>query len=180
MIYFAFAGAAYNVDQRQHMLPGDQMDITSPFGHTYTLTYEGLSVSLGKGQRNLLWQAIATVSVQKDGVAKGILTTEKRQYVTSDQLMTEVGIRQTVQEDLYLILSAMDDVDGALSASSAAQGIDLQVLFKPFVAWIWYGGLILALGTVIALWPSADRRRNRDRSESYATTTPAPALEAVR
>ena len=180
MIYFAFAGAAYNVDQRQHMLPGDQMDITSPFGHTYTLTYEGLSVSLGKGQRNLLWQAIATVSVQKDGVAKGILTTEKRQYVTSDQLMTEVGIRQTVQEDLYLILSAMDDVDGALSASSAAQGIDLQVLVKPFVAWIWYGGLILALGTVIALWPSADRRRNRDRSESYATTTPAPALEAVR
>ena len=150
-----------------------------PFGHTYTLTYEGLSVSLGKGQRNLLWQAIATVSVEKDGVAKGILTTEKRQYVTSDQLMTEVGIRQTVQEDLYLILSGMDDVDGALSASSAAQGIDLQVLVKPFVAWIWYGGLILALGTVIALWPSVDRRRSRGRPESDALTTTAPAMVAA-
>ena len=119
--------------------------------------------------------------MQKDGDAKGILTTEKRQYVTSDQLMTEVGIRQTVQEDLYLILSAMDDVDGALSASSAAQGIDLQALVKPFVAWIWYGGLILALGTVIALWPSVDRRRSRGRPVLDAVTTPAPAMEpAVR
>ncbi|MEC7808585.1 MAG: cytochrome c-type biogenesis CcmF C-terminal domain-containing protein, partial [Gemmatimonadota bacterium] len=176
MIYFAFAGAAYNVDERQHMLPGDQVDITSPFGHTYTLTYEGLSVSLGRGQRNLLWQAIATVSVEQDGVAKGILTTEKRQYVTSDQLMTEVGIRSTVREDLYLILSAMDDVDGALSANSGAQGIDLQVLVKPFVAWIWFGGVILALGTVIALWPSVNRRRRSTRPELEAVTTDAPAM----
>lgn len=176
MIYFAFAGAAYNVDERQHVLPGDQINITSPFGHIYTLTYEGLSVSLGRGQRNLLWQAIATVSVEQDGVAKGILTTEKRQYVTSDQLMTEVGIRSTVREDLYLILSAMDDVDGALSANSSAQGIDLQVLVKPFVLWIWAGGLILALGTVIALWPSVDRRRRSNRPELEAVTTGAPAI----
>ena len=176
MIYFAFAGAAYNVDERQHVLPGDQINITSPFGHIYTLTYEGLSVSLNRGQRNLLWQAIATVSVEQDGVAKGILTTEKRQYVTSDQLMTEVGIRSTVREDLYLILSAMDDVDGALSANSSAQGIDLQVLVKPFVLWIWAGGLILALGTVIALWPSVDRRRRSNRPELEAVTTGAPAI----
>ena len=176
MIYFAFAGAAYNVDERQHVLPGDQINITSPFGHIYTLTYEGLSVSLGRGQRNLLWQAIATVSVEQDGVAKGILTTEKRQYVTSDQLMTEVGIRSTVREDLYLILSAMDDVDGALSANSSAQGIDLQVLVKPFVLWIWAGGLILALGTVIALWPSVDRRRRSKRPELEAVTTGVPEI----
>ena len=179
MIYFAFAGAAYNVDERQHVLPGDQINITSPFGHIYTLTYEGLSVSLNRGQRNLLWQAIATVSVEQDGVAKGILTTEKRQYVTSDQLMTEVGIRSTVREDLYLILSAMDDVDGALSANSSAQGIDLQVLVKPFVLWIWYGGVILALGTVIALWPSVNRRRRSNRPDLEAVTTGAPAVSGA-
>ena len=31
--------------------------------------------------------------------------------------MTEVGIRSTPVEDLYLILSAMDDMNGALSAT---------------------------------------------------------------
>jgi cytochrome c-type biogenesis protein CcmF len=178
MIYFGFAGAAYNVDVRKHVLPGDQLEVVSPFGHTYTLTYEGLSVSIGKGQRNLLWQAIATVSVEKDGVRQDFLTTEKRQYVTSAQLMTEVGVASTIQEDLYLILAALDDVDGVIAADSQAQGIDLQVLVKPFVSWIWFGGLMLALGTIIALWPNADPRRAtvRPEPEPEAEATPAPAM----
>ena len=61
-------------------------------------------------------------------------------------------------------------------ANSGAQGIDLQVLVKPFVAWIWAGGLILALGTVIALWPSVDRRRRSNRPELEAVTTGTPAI----
>jgi cytochrome c-type biogenesis protein CcmF len=100
---------------------------------------------------------IASVSVQEDGDPAGVLTTEKRRYVTSDQMMTEVGIRSTFFEDLYLILSAVDDPQAALAAES--EGIDLQVLIKPLVGWIWFGTLMLVLGTVIALWPSADRRR---------------------
>ena len=159
MIYFAFAGAAYNVDERAHLNPGESVEVTSPFGHTYTLTHEGLSVSIGRGQRNLVWQAIATISVKRNGKARGILTSEKRRYTTSETLMTEVGIRSNAQEDLYLILSALDDPEGALAADSDAQGIDLQVLIKPFVAWIWYGTLMLAIGTLIALWPSVDRKR---------------------
>ena len=161
MIFMAFAGAAYNTDVRQHMDPGESVDIVSPFGHTYTLTYEGLSANLNNGQRNLAWQAIATVSVARNGVPKGMLTTEKRQYTTNlgAPPMTEVGIRSTPFEDLYLILSALDDIQAALNADSAAQGLDLQVLIKPLVGWIWFGCLILAGGTVIALWPSVDRRR---------------------
>ncbi len=159
MLYFGFAGSAYNVDERAHLSPGEMIQVASPFGHVYDLTYEGISVSVGRGQRNLMWQAIATVSVVREGKSLGILTTEKRQYVTADNLMTEVGVRSTVQEDLYLILSAMDDVNGALSADSDAQGIDLQVLIKPFVRWIWYGGLMLTGGTIIALWPSVDKKR---------------------
>jgi cytochrome c-type biogenesis protein CcmF len=157
IIVMGFAGAAYNVDTRHHVLPGDVVEVASPLGHSYQLTYEGLSVSLANGQRNLLWQMIASVSVQEDGDPAGVLTTEKRRYVTSDQMMTEVGIRSTFFEDLYLILSAVDDPQAALAAES--EGIDLQVLIKPLVGWIWFGTLMLVLGTVIALWPSADRRR---------------------
>ena len=161
MIFMAFAGAAYNVDVRQHMNPGESVDVRSPLGHTYTLTYEGLSTNLNQGQRNLLWQAIATVSVERNGVPKGFLTTEKRQYTTNvgQPPMTEVGIRSTPFEDLYLILSALDDTQAAVNADSAAQGLDLQILIKPLVGWIWFGCLILVVGTVIALWPSVDRRR---------------------
>ncbi len=158
LIYFGFAGAAYNVDEREHLMPGESMEVRSPFGHTYHLTYDGLSISMGRGQRNLLWQGIATIRVAKDGEPLGIMTSEKRIYTTQETPMTEVGIRSTLQEDLYLILSAIDDPQAALT-SADAQGIDLQVLVKPFVAWIWWGGFVIAVGTLIALWPSVDRRR---------------------
>jgi cytochrome c-type biogenesis protein CcmF len=164
MIFMGFAGAAYNVDVRKHMLPGDTVEVPSPFGHAYTLTYEGLSVSVGRGQRNLQWQAIALVSVAKDWRPVGSLTSEKRQYVTSEQLMTEVGIRPTPLEDLYIILSAVDDLNAAVNNDPEAQGVDLQVLVKPLVNWIWYGGLILALGSLIGLWPSAERRRAEEEA----------------
>ncbi|MSR21534.1 MAG: heme lyase CcmF/NrfE family subunit [Gemmatimonadetes bacterium] len=176
-IFMAFAGAAYNVDERIHMVPGDVAEVTSPMGHTYALTYEGLSVSLNNGQRNLMWQAIATVSVTKDGKPQGILTTEKRRYATQEAgapPMTEVGIRSYPLEDLYLILSALDDIEGAVSADSEAQGLDLQVLIKPLVSWIWLGTLTLVGGTLIALWPSVDRRRAAE-TEPELAAEPATA-----
>jgi cytochrome c-type biogenesis protein CcmF len=174
MIFIAFAGAAYNMDRREHLMPGETVEISSPMGHDYKLTYQGLSVSIGRGQRNLMWQAIATVSVDVDGEPQGVMTTEKRQYVTSDQTMTEVAIRSTVTEDLYLILSAVDDLNAAVSADASAQGIDLQVLVKPLVSWIWFGCLILALGTIVALWPSMDRRRAAADAAAEAALVGAP------
>ena len=30
---------------------------------------------------------------------------------------------------------------------------------NPLVAWLWIGGLVLALGTAITMWPSAAERR---------------------
>ncbi|MDZ7779286.1 MAG: heme lyase CcmF/NrfE family subunit [Gemmatimonadota bacterium] len=179
VMVMGFAGAGYNVDTRHHVMPGDVVEVDSPLGHTYELTYEGLSVSRANGQRNLLWQMIATVSVRRDGQAAGILNTEKRQYVTSEQMMTEVGIRSTPMEDLYLILSAVDDPQAALSADSSAQGIDLQVLIKPLVGWIWFGTLLLVIGTVIALWPNAARGRPAETTTTGSAPRPDPAPEPV-
>jgi cytochrome c-type biogenesis protein CcmF len=177
LIFMGFAGSAYNVDERHHVMPGDVVEVESPFGHTYSLTYESLSFSIGRGQRNLMWQAIATVSVERDGEARGILTTENRQYVQNDQIMTEVGIAPTPLEDLYLILAGVDDLEGIMSGEAASEGIDLQTLVKPLVSWIWFGCLILAGGTVVALWPSVDRRRAA-ASEVPAAPVREPALAA--
>lgn len=169
----AFAGSAYNNDSRFNVQPGDQVEVVSPYGHTYSLTYEGLSVSIGRGQRNLIWQAIATVSVSQDGRPLGIMTTEKRQYTNRNtQPMTEVDIRSTLREDLYLILSGLNDRSGAVANDPDAQGIDLQVLVKPLVAWIWIGCLLLIVGTLIALWPSVDMKR----ASRSASSSAEPAL----
>ncbi|MCG6957427.1 MAG: heme lyase CcmF/NrfE family subunit [Gemmatimonadetes bacterium] len=175
LIFAGIAGASYNQDVRKHLMPGDTMDVASPWGHTYHLTYEGLSTSIGRGQRNLDWQAIALISVRKGDKSLGNMTTEKRKYTTADQTMTEVGIHTSPEEDLYLILSAVDDLSGVLSNNANAQGIDLQVLVKPLLSWIWWGGLVLVVGSIIALWPSAERRRDLEEEKPKEVAVPAGA-----
>jgi cytochrome c-type biogenesis protein CcmF len=64
-----------------------------------------------------------------------------------------------------------------------AEPAQFRVLVSPLVAWIWVGALVVALGALVAVWPSADARR-REVLGRYAarvgrdledTTAPAPA-----
>jgi len=57
---------------------------------------------------------------------------------------TEVAIRRTLAEDLYIVLGGYD---------AATQSATLEVHINPLVNWIWLGFGILALGTGIALLP---------------------------
>ena len=39
--------------------------------------------------------------------------------------------------------------------------VTLLAYVNPLVVWIWIGGLILAIGTVVAVWPTAAEREVR-------------------
>jgi len=62
-----------------------------------------------------------------------------------EQAMTEVAIRTTPREDLYLILSGMGE-DGRAN---------IRVIINPLMMWMWIGAAVLTVGTVIAFWPQA-------------------------
>jgi cytochrome c-type biogenesis protein CcmF len=149
VMFMGFAGAAYDVEVRQSIEPGESITIASPFGHSYELRYEGLSTAVEPGH---MVQWIATLSVERDGVPVGALNTERRLYLAQGQPVTEVGIRSTLMEDLYVILATLDDQVGT-GLDPRFHRATFQVMVNPLVPWIWYGGLILALGTLIALWP---------------------------
>ena len=148
IMFMGFAGAAYDTEVRQALSPGESVSIASPFGHQYTLTYDGLSTARGQN----MWQWIALMRVERDGVFLGTLTTERRLYEAPPQPMTEVGIRSTFTEDLYVILASLDEQVG-MGTEPEHQRATFQVMVNPLVPWIWYGGLIIAVGTLIALWP---------------------------
>ncbi len=156
VIFMAFAGSAFNQTVRQTANPGDTIRIASPFGHAYTLRYEGISTTQRVG--NTVWQAVALLSVSREGEALGGYTTEKRQYQAIDMVATEVGIHSTFFEDLYMILADVPDLGGAISNDPGSQRVTFEILIKPLVSWIWYGGLLLTVGTLIALWPPPPRR----------------------
>jgi cytochrome c-type biogenesis protein CcmF len=70
-----------------------------------------------------------------------------------------VGIRRAWNEDLYLILAGIDDIEGVVRGTNTGPAATFRVLVNPLVPWIWLGGFIMAMGTLIALWPGADTGR---------------------
>ncbi len=160
MIFTAFAAAPWYVETRATLEPGDSVDVASPLGHTWTLTYEGISSNLRDFDRNLAWQAVALVSIEKEGVPQGTVTTEKRGYLRPEsQVVTEVGILSKPYEDLYLILADTDLNRVVATNDPAGQTATFTFLVKPLVGLIWAGGFVLTIGSLIALWPSAERVR---------------------
>jgi cytochrome c-type biogenesis protein CcmF len=59
---------------------------------------------------------------------------------------TEVAIRRTFAEDLYIVMPAFETEE---------QTASVEVHINPLVNWVWFGFGILALGTGIALLPEA-------------------------
>jgi cytochrome c-type biogenesis protein CcmF len=157
LIFAAFAGSAFDVEVRKALHPGETVDIASPFGHTYALTYEGISSSREANFDR--WVALMTV--ERNGSSVGSMSTERRFYRVNRQMVTEVGIRSTPAEDLYVILADVEDFEGVVANDPAAQRIVVQVMVNPLVPWIWYGGIVITIGSLIALWPAAEAVRRR-------------------
>jgi cytochrome c-type biogenesis protein CcmF len=146
LIYFvAFAGMAFKREQEATLVPGESVELRSPFGHTYRFTHMGIS------QFEALNRIVsaATVEVTKDGRRAGLMTSEKRQHVDSFKRptfepSTEVGIRSNLQEDLYVVFAG--SVEGTEEAV-------YRFNINPLVWWVWFGGLVLTFGGLITLWP---------------------------
>jgi cytochrome c-type biogenesis protein CcmF len=155
VMFMGFAGAAYDVEKQVSLRPGEQMKIASPFGHTYTLTYQAMSAYPATN----MTKVIASVDVAKNGRPVGVLTAEKRSYRQREEVASEVGIRRAWNEDLYLILAGIDDINGVVQGTNPRPIVTFRVLVQPLVPWIWIGGLIMAIGTLVALWPGAEPAR---------------------
>src|SRR5689334_255038 len=146
LIYFvAFAGMAFKVQREATLKPGESIELTSPFGHTYRFTHVGIS------QYEALNRIVsaATVQVAIDGRPAGLLTSEKRQHVDSFKRptfepSTEVGIRSGPREDLYLVFA------GAVNGTEEAV---YRFNINPLVWWVWFGGFVLAFGGIVTMWP---------------------------
>lgn len=87
----------------------------------------------------------AEVSVSKEGKELATLQAEKRFYTVSRMSMTEPAIDGGVTRDLYVALGEQFD-DGSWA---------FRLYYKPFVRWIWWGGVLMALGGLLCLF---DRR----------------------
>jgi cytochrome c-type biogenesis protein CcmF len=136
-IFFGVAASsAFRVEAQQTLAAGEEMDA----GH-YRLRYERITTEEDAHVSRLA----AVVSVWRNGRQIATLEPEKRFYKKPQQPTTEVAMRSTLVEDLYLVLGSFDP---------ESKVVTLLAYVNPLVSWIWIGGIILALGTAVAMWPS--------------------------
>ena len=86
------------------------------------------------------------IRVFRDGEPVAVLHPEKRIYRVQRNPMTEAAIDPGVGRDLFVALGEPLGDDGAWS---------VRLYYKPFIRWIWMGGVMMALGGLIA---ATDRR----------------------
>jgi len=92
---------------------------------------------------------VANLLVEKDGKKIGFLRPEKNFYQNFNQPNSEVAIRSTLKEDLYAIFAA-------LSADGKAT---FKIHINPLVKWLWIGGMIMGIGTIIIMWPDSREKK---------------------
>jgi cytochrome c-type biogenesis protein CcmF len=149
VLFCAFAGLAFKKDHDVQLKTGETKELIDPLGHHWKFVSQGISTS---ETLNRFVTAIG-LEVFRDNERLGILTTEKRQYFDSNKQAqfepsTEVGIRTSASLDLYVVLAGV-----------VGDAAELRISFNPLVVWVWIGGMIMAIGGLIVMWPQAERRR---------------------
>ncbi|UOR12066.1 heme lyase CcmF/NrfE family subunit [Halobacillus amylolyticus] len=140
-IVIGLTGAsAFSVDLQRGLNTGEKMDVGK-----YTLEYRGL----GETTTDLKRIVYAEFLVEKDGKEMGVIRPSKEYYTNGNQPATEVSVVSTLKEDLYVVLNGWVEESGKAI---------IQVKIFPLISWTWFGGYLLILGSLIALWPERSRR----------------------
>lgn len=130
----------FQTETQGTLAQGEQMTLGR-----YTIRYDSLAVFDTADGRNV---ARAVVSVFKDGRFLGELHPRRDYFYESQQPMTIPGVRSTWEDDFYVLLVDWQPV--------STSGATFKVYHNPLVNWLWLGGLVFILGTLVAAWPDKD------------------------
>jgi cytochrome c-type biogenesis protein CcmF len=95
--------------------------------------------------------ARAIVDVYQDGRKIDELQPRRDYYYDSDQPMTIPGLHSTLEGDLYIILVDWQPI--------STDGATFKVFHNPLVNWLWLGGIVFLLGSIIAMTPDQEREK---------------------
>ncbi len=126
----------YSIERDVRMNVGDTVKIAD-----YEFTFQGISDVNGVNYLG----GKAQIDISRNGKFETTLFAEKRFYTVSKMTMTEAAIDWGLSRDLYVALGE------SLNDGSWA----LRLYYKPFIRWIWLGGIFMAFGGLLCIF---DRR----------------------
>ena len=113
----------------------------------YDITYAGTE-RIDEPHR---WSRVARFDIEKDGDSLGQAEPRLNHYKKMNQAIGTPTVISGLDEDLYLSLVQVD-IDGEMAS--------LSVVVEPLVWWLWFGGGVMLLGSIVAGWPTQRRRKD--------------------
>jgi cytochrome c-type biogenesis protein CcmF len=155
LIVIGFAGAAFGTERQALLAPGESMGVGE-----YALQYEDLRrAETSEKQIN-----VTTMRVERGGDRIATLYPQLNHHFAQDQQQSEVAIRTTPLEDLYVVVTSLDG-DGTAA---------VRAFVNPLTWWIWAGAAVMACGMAVLLSgsaPAAVTSTARERAREPAVVT---------
>ncbi len=162
VMFIGIAGGAFNQSHEQEMGFGDEMKMGP-----YRLVCQSYTQDSNANYDT----DFALLDVYKNGKKQFQLAPEKRFYHASQTFSTMVALHSTAQADLYVIFEGRDpDSNKPI----------IKVFLNPLIAWIWIGVLIVVVGTLFALVPSALAKRREATAPVAVPANLPPDVEVQR
>jgi len=154
---------AYQVETQKNLAVGESMTVTSDVIGAYELTYRGLREGDSPDDR-LITEAV--LDVKFNGEPAGELIPVREYFIVQEQPMTIPDKRSTLADDLYVILAGWE---------GTGQTATFKAYINPLVNWLWIGGFVFIIGTIVAAWPTPQERAQRvvDKAQVPGATAPA-------
>jgi len=150
VILIAVALAASNSYTHSATLVLEQGEEVSWAGHTFEL------VEVVDELDERVDVARANVLVDRTKIYGPAVTT----YLLQGMVVPTPSVRTGFAKDVYLT------IDGNSPPPAGSTEVTLRVFVKPLILWMWVGGAIMAIGTVLSAVPSARHRRPTDATSA--------------
>jgi cytochrome c-type biogenesis protein CcmF len=163
LVFLGFAGNGFERNDTVLLSPGQTFDGLKP----YAVRYVALTVTQDPQKQ----MVTAQLDVTRDGKPFASMY-PARWFFTGHESepTTEVALRRTAAEDVYLVLASYD---------TGTQAATFAVHVNPLVNWIWMGVGVMILGTFIAFLPERALAFATSRVPERAVTTSLVVLLAV-
>ncbi|MBU6349084.1 MAG: heme lyase CcmF/NrfE family subunit [Chloroflexi bacterium] len=125
----------------------------------YELVYNGMAST--RQANRIEFDALIDVYNLESGRRISEISPQRNIYDKAPDMPTsEVGLYMNPVEDVYAVLNGWEE--GGATAT-------FTLYINPLTLWMWVGGIVLVLGTLIATWPHPTHRRSEAvRSLAYA------------
>ena len=159
MIFIGLAGQAFNKEVEKEMPVGSTVKIRN---------YELLLQSMDQKQEKNYVADRMILEVLRDNKPVMMLYPERRNFPTNQESGTMVAIYSTLREDLYVVYAGINPATNLPT---------LHAFINPLVKWVWWGGMVVVMGTIVALLPNRAAVVVLAKSEAAVST---PELGRMR